>query len=129
MSRFSNRELSDFHNALVGERFRLTVVVEGLREESLVRHDEVNHEEDGTDAFIRLSGLDRASNEQAQIVKIDQALRAIQDGEYGMCEQCGCRIETPRLQALPFVKTCIKCQSEAENGSRGRVTARHRLWD
>lgn len=127
--RLSKHDLGDLRELLLIERARLSGVVEGLRQESLVRHDEVNHEEDGTDAFIRLSGLDRASNEQTQIVKVDEALRAIDEGLYGQCERCGGRIEKPRLQALPFVKTCIKCQSEAENGSRGRVTARQRLWD
>lgn len=127
--RLSKHDLGDLRELLLIERTRLSGVVEGLRQESLVRHDEVNHEEDGTDAFIRLSGLDRASNEQTQIVKVDEALRAIDEGLYGQCERCGGRIEKPRLQALPFVKTCIKCQSEAENGSRGRVTARQRLWD
>jgi DnaK suppressor protein len=127
--RLSRHELGDLRHALVSERARLTGVVEGLREQSLLRHDEVNHEEDGTDAFIRLFDLDRASNEQAQIVKIDAAIRAIDEGAYGICERCSCRIEKPRLQALPFAKTCIKCQSEAENGHRGRVSARHRLWE
>lgn len=128
-ARLSKSELGDLRHALVAERSRLTGVVEGLREQSLLRHDEVNHEEDGTDAFIRLFDLDRASNEQSQIVKIDAAIRAIDEGAYGLCDRCGCRIEKPRLQALPFVKTCIKCQSEAEGGHRGRVSARHRLWE
>ena len=93
-----------------------------------MRHDEVNHEEDGTDAFIRLSGLDRATTEQRRIVMIDEALRAIDAGTYGLCEQCGNRIEYLRLQALPFAKTCIRCQSAAENGPRGKIPARQKLW-
>ena len=125
--RLTKLELQELEQALLAERARLAEVVEGLRQESLLRHDEVNHEEDGTDAFIRLSGIDRASNEQQQIVRIDEALRALREGHYGLCERCGCKIEINRLQALPFVKTCIRCQSEAEDGFRNRMTARHRL--
>lgn len=127
-SAFSKDELQLFRNALLAERERLVEEVAGLREESLLRHDEVNHEEDGTDAYIRLSGLDRAGQEQARVIQIDEALRTLDEGRYGLCELCGCCIETARLELLPFVTTCIRCQSEAEGGTRARISARARLW-
>jgi|GEM_PF-2673094 len=116
---FNAKELEEFYQAMIGLRGRLTVQVAGLREQSLMRHDEVNQNEDGTDAFDRVTNLDRASGDQSRINQINTAIRMIEEGTYGLCEQCGEKIEKPRLQALPFAKSCIKCQSAME-GSSGR---------
>lgn len=116
-SLFSAKELEEFYEAMIGLRGRLTVQVAGLREQSLMRHDEVNQDEDGTDAFDRVTSLDRASVDQSRINQINTAIKMIEDGTYGLCESCTEKIEKPRLKALPFAKTCIKCQSEMEGGS------------
>jgi len=127
--KLSDNDLRAIRISMIQERARLTGNVSELREQSLVRHDEVNTEEDGTDAFIRLQDLDRASSDQDIIAKIDSALRAINEGTYGLCERCSNRIESPRLRALPFVKTCIKCQAETEGGHHGKISVRHLLWE
>ena len=40
------------------------------------------------------------------------------DGTYGICDMCGQLIRKPRLMNLPFVRTCMECQSEMENPLR-----------
>ena len=45
-----------------------------------------------------------------------------------ICDGCGCKIEKIRLKALPFAKTCIRCQSEMENQNSRRKST-HDLWD
>lgn len=116
-SPFSAKELKEFYQAMIGLRGRLTVQVAGLREQSLMRHDEVNQDEDGTDAFDRVTSLDRASVDQSRINQINTAIRMIEEGTYGLCEHCAKKIEKPRLQALPFAKSCIVCQSAMEGES------------
>lgn len=112
--------------ALLVLRERLTGTVTQLRAESLTRDDEVNPEEDGSDAFERLFSLERASSDHHTIHQIDEALHALEEGTYGKCEMCGCDIEPPRLKALPFAKTCVGCQSEMER-MRGGFHASRRL--
>ena len=73
----------------------------------------------GTDNFDRELALSLASSRQDSIYEIEDAIRRIDEGEYGTCESCGCPIERPRLKALPFAKKCIPCQNAAERG-RGR---------
>jgi DnaK suppressor protein len=125
---FTHAELENYYQAMQEMRKRLLLQVSELRQQSLLRHDEVNQDEDGTDAFERVTSLDRASVEQAEIVQINAALMAIKEGTYGLCESCDSKIEKSRLKALPFAKTCIKCQSAMENqNSRRRST--HDLWD
>jgi len=70
----------------------------------------------GTDNFDREFALNLVSSEQDILYEIDDALRRIDMGNYGVCETCGRAIEKARLGALPFAKMCIKCKSEAEKG-------------
>ena len=112
--RFSDKDLESFRKELLAMRDRLTGQVARMRQDSLKRDDEVNPEEDGTDAFDRLFALERAGSDQDIIFTIDESIRAIDKGKYGICEECDNLIEKPRLHALPFAKTCIKCQSAVE---------------
>lgn len=45
---------------------------------------------------------------------IDESLNRLRDGTYGMCAECGVEISEKRLQAVPFAKLCVECQSKAE---------------
>jgi DnaK suppressor protein len=47
-------------------------------------------------------------------VMLDTALRRLDEGEYGLCEDCGTEIGAGRLKALPFAKRCVSCQHQAE---------------
>jgi DnaK suppressor protein len=46
--------------------------------------------------------------------KLDEALRRLQAGEYGQCEECDCSISFQRLYARPTAELCIACKEEAE---------------
>ena len=52
--------------------------------------------------------------ERQLIVKIEEALRRLDDGSYGICELCGERIGTERLKARPVTTLCIECKSDQE---------------
>lgn len=108
------REKRKCRDNLLGLRERLLGQVSALTKESLERNDSVVSPEDGTDAFDRQFALNIASSEQNAVVDIDAALRRLEEGTYGVCEKCDEHIEVPRLQALPFVRLCVKCQSEEE---------------
>jgi RNA polymerase-binding protein DksA len=101
---------------LLEMRERLGGQVAALKGDSLKREDGVNSAEDGTDAFERQFALNIASSEHNSLVEIEEALRRLNEGTYGICEECANVIEMPRLKALPFVSKCIGCQSKTENG-------------
>ncbi len=71
-----------------------------------------------TDNFDREFNLDLASSEQQLLNQIDEALRKIDEGQYGVCETCSKPIAQKRLLAVPYTRLCIKCQSEEEKKSR-----------
>ncbi len=52
--------------------------------------------------------------ERRLIRKIKAALRRIEEGTYGECEECGEDISPARLQARPVASYCIRCKTKLE---------------
>ena len=55
-----------------------------------------------------------------RLLMIDDALEAIEDGDYGFCEECDEPINEKRLQLMPFARFCVRCQSELERQAKMR---------
>ena len=60
-------------------------------------------------------------HESAELAAIDQALKRIQSGQYGLCIDCGVDIPTARLHASPTALRCVDCQEKAEQAKGGVV--------
>jgi DnaK suppressor protein len=45
---------------------------------------------------------------------IEDALDRLEEGSYGICENCGEAINTERLKVLPFTTYCVRCQEQRE---------------
>ena len=54
------------------------------------------------------------NNASATLEQIDRALKMIEEGTYGICEECNSPISLERLKALPFATQCIECKRKAE---------------
>jgi DnaK suppressor protein len=67
--------------------------------------------EGGTANVDREMDLHLSAQARATVLEIDRALAKIDDGTYGLCEQCGDPIPEPRLQALPHAALCVSCKS------------------
>ena len=52
------------------------------------------------------------------VQRLSTALRRLHDGEYGVCANCAESISPARLQALPEVHTCVRCQDTLERLGR-----------
>ena len=63
--------------------------------------------------------------EREKLQNIDEALRRIQDGSYGECDECGDDIELERLMALPFTRVCIDCKAKQERQKKLKLYAEH----
>ncbi len=50
----------------------------------------------------------------AELMAIDEALKRVSDGSYGLCIDCGINIPTARLHANPTALRCIACQEKTE---------------
>ena len=52
--------------------------------------------------------------ERKLLNKIDDALQRIEEGNFGICEDCGNEIGIKRLKARPVVTLCIECKTRQE---------------
>lgn len=72
----------------------------------------------GSDAYDRDFALSLLSQEQDALYEIDQALKRIDLGTYGICEMSGKPIGKPRLEAIPFARFTVECQSQLEKQNK-----------
>lgn len=59
-------------------------------------------------------GLLLSDRERQKLHQVDEALLRLEDGEYGICEECEEEIPIGRLKAMPFTRHCVKCKSDLE---------------
>ncbi len=67
-----------------------------------------------TDTYDREFSLGLASNERQLLYEIDEALKRIEEGSFGICEGCRLPISITRLKAIPYTRLCLKCQEAKE---------------
>ena len=73
--------------------------------------------DDGDWSVVDLSediSLRQLSTHKENLQKIDEALRKLDEGTYGSCEDCGEEISSERLKIMPFAIYCIDCQERRE---------------
>jgi RNA polymerase-binding transcription factor DksA len=72
----------------------------------------------GTDNFDREFALSLVSSEQEALYEIEEALKRLEHTTYGLCGNCEKPIRKERLEAVPFARLCIQCQSLIEKDRR-----------
>ncbi|MDR3183033.1 MAG: TraR/DksA C4-type zinc finger protein [Planctomycetaceae bacterium] len=114
-------EIEDFQKKLLALRSRLRGEV------NTMTHVALNEKDDGqsmvplhmadvaSDNFEREQTLSFIESENNTLFLIEDALTRIREGNYGICENCGCHIPKPRLNYIPFASACVKCVEEMEN--------------
>jgi DnaK suppressor protein len=85
---------------------------EGSKDDGMDTYDLASEERDREISFI-LNDRDRE-----KLQAIEDALERIEDGSYGICESCESEIAPGRLEALPFTRLCVSCQSDREREAK-----------
>ena len=55
-------------------------------------------------------------NERVRLKEVDESLDRIENGSYGICEECGGPISLKRLEVRPVAKYCVPCLTKLEKG-------------
>ncbi|TML23334.1 MAG: conjugal transfer protein TraR [Actinobacteria bacterium] len=109
-------DLARVRSELESERDRLRAAIEAVNHAGSLS-DETGDLSIGRDDHIAdtasdtlMRELDEGLEENAEhlLVKIEGALKRIEDGTYGTCVICGRPIDEERLQAVPYAKLCIE---------------------
>jgi RNA polymerase-binding protein DksA len=113
----NKKQLTGQLNRLLDLRERVTGEILSINRDSLSQNErDPSLSDQGTDTFDREFALNQLSSEQDILFEIDEAIRRIENGTYGICEMTNEPINIERLEALPYVRHSIKAQSELEKG-------------
>lgn len=123
---FTSRELDDLRAALLKEQEELRSQLAEIEASTFSANQseltgetgfDEEYADSGTATFEREKDLSLENNVRDLLSKIEKALVRMDEGTYGVCEQCGRPIEKARVKALPYASLCIK---DAQAASRHR---------
>ena len=122
--RMNKKELKFFKDLLVKEKINLLRGIADITNETLKKSQRESsgdlsgytyHLADmASDVYERDFLLQLASTERELLFQIDDALRRIDEGEYGVCLGCKKKIRKSRLKAIPHASYCRSCQEKEE---------------
>ncbi len=115
------RLTADHRQNLLAQRAALLAQIEaqrgGVRSRADVAQEHFDRPEDSPAQVASARDLEFAINEHetAELDQIDQALKRLDQGVYGICLDCGMEVAPERLQALPQAARCMPCQEKSEH--------------
>lgn len=122
--KFNKKELSEFKKIIQKKKEVVLSDIQHISEDTLKKSQKeasgdisgyTYHMADvATDTYDREFSLSIASNERKLLYELDDALKKIEDGTFGICEDCKSLIAKNRLRALPNARSCVKCQQKKE---------------
>lgn len=118
----NKNEMEKYRSMLLKEKNKINETIEDMKVNGLSRNqreeiDELsvidNHPADmGTEMFDKERGYALLDNEKSILTQIDEAINRIENGTYGKCELCGKEIQSERIKFMPYVLTCMDCESK-----------------
>jgi RNA polymerase-binding protein DksA len=119
-SKFNKRELEQFRQILMRKRAELVGDISNMEDEALRQNSgslsnvPQHMAEQGTDTYDQGLSLDLAAVDRNLLREIDDALKRIEQGTYGICERTGIPIKAERLQEIPWARYSIEAAREME---------------
>ena len=123
----SEKKLKKFEELIQNELKESVAYVEdinkdqsiGARESSGDLSSYAYHQADqGSDTNLMEQTVMMMEQEREKIRLLNDALRKIYEGQYGVCEMCGENIKESRLEIIPYAKYCIHCMEKMEDKKR-----------
>ncbi|MCX8155116.1 MAG: TraR/DksA C4-type zinc finger protein [Verrucomicrobiae bacterium] len=115
-------EWQKYYDILMDLRERLQQQMSGLAKDSAEQLPgySLHMADTGTDTFDRDFALSLLSSDQDAIYEIEEALKRIERGTYGVCELTGKPIPKARLDAIPWTRFTVEAQIQLERDGQLR---------
>ncbi len=119
----SKDQVKQFRELLIEERAKVADEIKSIARDASKNPREASgdlsaytvHMADmSSDTYERELAMNIASSEQQVLYQIDEALKRVDEGTYGTCQQCDRPIALSRLKAVPYTSLCINCQRDKE---------------
>jgi DnaK suppressor protein len=118
--KMKQKDLEKFKNILVDKKQKiLGNAVSTLSDDMTLDVADLPDEMDlASSEYLQSFQFRLRGRERTFLSKIDKAIAKIEEGEFGVCEECGESISPKRLEARPETTMCIKCKEEQEQEER-----------
>jgi len=123
-NKFNKKELEYFKKLILKIKDKITDEIRHISDDTLKKSQKdasgdissyTYHMADvASDTYDREFSLGLASNERESLYELDDAIKKIEEGTFGICEGCKSSITKTRLKALPYARLCLKCQEKEE---------------
>ena len=115
------KKLSNLRGKLIQKRRKILKELEAELDTSQKLSEQLSRDDADAASDILESqlALRLAELESQEMERIDDALQRIEEGSYGVCQECGGKISSERLRAMPSSTLCVKCKEAEEKQSRG----------
>lgn len=80
------------------------------------------------DTLSRETTCEIGTIESSAVTQIDDALQRLEEGTYGLCDECGKKIPEERLKVLPFAAECVECKTRHEREALAGGPAAQMTW-
>jgi DnaK suppressor protein len=112
----NKKEMEKFRKLLLEKREDLLRIVRAKKDMDLTEAEIGDEIDTAAQTSEKELLFEQTDNEKIILDAIESALRRIEKGKFGSCESCGTEIKEGRLNAIPWVRYCIECQSKSEKG-------------
>lgn len=122
--KLTKKELAEFKKIIIKRKEEILEDIKHISEDTLKKSQkEASGDISGysyhmadvaTDTYDREFCLGLATNERELLYGLDDALKKIDDGSFGICEECSSLIAKTRLKAVPYASLCVRCQRKKE---------------
>ncbi len=122
--KFTKKELEYFRQLILKIKDKVLEEIKHISEDTLKKSQKdaagdisgyTYHMADvASDTYDREFSLGLASNEREALYELDDAIKKIDEGTFGICEECKSLITKTRLKAVPDARLCLKCQEKKE---------------
>ena len=114
-----NKKVRYFQSVL--QEIRIEIVGGVEKSQNNGKNDKAEHMPDISDdaarAYDRKLQGDLEEQEWNKLKQVEAALEKVENGEYGICDQCEKKIPEARLKIIPYTEFCTQCLSEIEKKS------------
>ena len=116
--KLDKRTIAKFKKILLKDREQIVGEVKQIVESSKEMGQDGTQDigDEAANIYNKQVLLSLNENERMRLKEVDESLDRIENGTYGVCEECGGPISLKRIEVRPVAKYCVPCLTKLEKG-------------
>jgi RNA polymerase-binding transcription factor len=114
------RQLQEFRSLLLERRRQIFEKAKEVKkgDDGVSPDDLLDSMDLATSVTTQTLNMQFQDRERSMLLEIDEALRRIENDEFGTCEECDEEIGMGRLRAQPWTRLCVRCKEDEEQNQK-----------